>query len=223
MTRFSPSRMLSFDLETTSLDRHEARIVTSALVTIDESGAHPRELLADPGVEIPKAARDVHGISTEYAREHGRPHDEVLAETIDAIRAGWEEGYTLIVFNAPYDLSVLAALEPGFTVDGPVLDPLLIDRLNDRYRKGKRNLSVLSEHYGVSLDNAHEATADALAAARIAWKQARFYPAITEKDADELMEYQAVGYYELQADFRSYLERKGRDASDVDTAWPMLS
>lgn len=223
MTRFSPSRMLSFDLETTSLDRHEARIVTSALVTIDESGAHPRELLADPGVEIPKAAQDVHGISTEYAREHGRPHDEVLAETIDAIRAGWEEGYTLIVFNAPYDLSVLAALEPGFTVDGPVLDPLLIDRLNDRYRKGKRNLSVLSEHYGVSLDNAHEATSDALAAARIVWKQARFYPAITEKDADELMEYQAVGYYELQADFRSYLERKGRDASDVDTAWPMLS
>ena len=104
-----------------------------------------------------------------------------------------------------------------------MLDPLLIDRLNDRYRKGKRNLSVLSEHYGVSLDNAHEATSDALAAARIAWKQARFYPAITEKDADELMEYQAVGYYELQADFRSYLERKGRDASDVDTAWPMLS
>ena len=133
---FNPAHMLSFDLETTGTNPLSARIVTSAMVRIRGSQVQDVELLADPGVEIPEQASAVHGITTEYAREHGKPHDEVLAETIRAIRQGWEEGATLVVFNAPYDLSVLRSQDPGFTVDGPVIDPLLLDRHFDQYRKG---------------------------------------------------------------------------------------
>ena len=118
--------MLSFDLETTGVDPKTARIVTSALVTIKGRERNDIEMLADPGVEIPQQASDVHGITTEYAREHGQDHGEVLAKTIEGIREAWRSGATLIVYNAAYDLSVLRALEPSFTVDGPVFDPYAV-------------------------------------------------------------------------------------------------
>ncbi len=222
---FNPTKVLSFDLETTSANPFEARIVTSALVHIDASGAHPQELLANPGVEIPAEATKVHGITTEYAKEHGRPHAEVLAETIAAINEAWVKGYTLIIYNAAYDLTVLHTLEPTFLVAGPVYDPFVIDKICDPYRKGKRTLTDLCQEYGVKLENAHEATSDALAAARIAWMQAkrRFSTKITGQNLEELMEFQAVGYYNQQTDFKKYLQGKGRDTSGINTAWPLQS
>ena len=219
---FNASRMLAFDLETTSNIPQEARIVASALVSIEGSTVDSQELLADPGIEIPQPAVDVHGITTEYAREHGRDHDEVLADTIAAIKKGWEEGKTLVVYNANYDLTVLRSLDQDFTVTGPVFDPFVVDKLKDKYRKGPRTLSKVCEEYGVPLDNAHEATADAMAAARIAWKQVnQRFPELAKLDDGELMEYQAVGYYEMQTEFKRYLASRDRDASSVATSWPM--
>lgn len=221
---FDATRMLSFDLETTSTDPRNARIVTSALVTIDGRHVDKKEMLADPGVEIPEAAAQVHGITTEKARAEGRPHDEVLEETVSAIKQAWDDGLTLVVYNAAYDLSVLRSLTGDFTVTGPVYDPFVIDRVMDKWRKGKRTLGAVCEHYGVSLDNAHEATADALAAARVAWKQVRqVFPELAQKDVNELMEFQAVRWYHDRMDFKKYLEGKGRDAESVSTAWPMIS
>ncbi|NLP39152.1 MAG: 3'-5' exonuclease [Corynebacterium pollutisoli] len=218
---FDASRMLSFDLETTSRFPREARIVTSALVRIDGRQVDAVEHLADPGVEIPEEATKIHGISTEKARAEGRPHDEVLADTVAAIRKAWEDGLTLVVYNACYDLTVLRQLTGDFVVTGPVFDPYVVDRVKDPYRRGKRNLGAMSEHYGVELGNAHEATSDALAAARIAWKQARQWPELTRMDEGELMEFQAVGHHDRQMDFARYLQGQGKDASDVSTAWPM--
>ncbi|WP_165242894.1 3'-5' exonuclease [Corynebacterium lizhenjunii] len=222
--KFDASRMLSFDLETTSVNPQEARIVTSALVRIDGREVDAREMLADPGVPIPDAAASVHGITTEKAQAEGRPHAEVLQETVDSIRQAWDDGLTLIVYNAAYDLSVLRALTGDFTVDGPVYDPFLIDRVKDKFRKGKRTLTAVCDHYGVELGNAHEATADALAAARVAWKQVRqAFPDLAQMDTDELMEFQAVSWYEDRTAFKKYLEGQGKDASGVSTAWPMMS
>lgn len=220
---FDASRMLSFDLETTSVNPREAHIVTSALVRIDGHEVDKREMLADPGIEIPEAASKIHGISTEQARAQGRPHAEVLADTVQAIKQGWEDGLTLIVYNAAYDLSVLRALTGDFTVTGPVFDPFVIDRVMDKTRRGKRTLTEVSKYYGVELENAHEATADALAAARVAWKQVRQrFPQLAQMDTDALMEFQAVEWYKDRVSFKKYLEGKGRDASDVSTSWPML-
>lgn len=220
---FDASRMLAFDLETTSANPKEARIVTSALVRIDGRDVQKVEHLADPGIEIPQEATNVHGITTETARAEGRPHEEVLKDTVDAIKAAWEDGLTLIVYNAAFDLTVLRSLTGDFTVTGPVYDPYVIDRVSDKWRKGKRTLGAVCEHYGVELGNAHEATADALAAARVAWKQVRqHYPNLAQMDENELMEFQAVKWYEDRVAFKKYLEGKGRDASDVSTAWPLI-
>jgi DNA polymerase III, epsilon subunit len=221
---FDASRMLAFDLETTSANPKDARIVTSALVRIGGRDVQKVEHLADPGIEIPQAATDVHGITTERAQAEGRPHEEVLKDTVDAIKAAWDDGLTLIVYNAAFDLTVLRSLTGDFTVTGPVFDPYVIDRVSDKWRKGKRTLGAVCEHYGVELGNAHEATADALAAARVAWKQVRqHYPNLAQMDENELMEFQAVKWYEDRVAFKKYLEGKGRDASDVSTAWPLIS
>lgn len=219
---FDASRMLSFDLETTSANPQKARIVTSALVRIDGRDVSANETLADPGIEIPAEASRVHGISTEKARAEGRPHDEVLRETVDAIKKGWDDGLTLVVFNAPYDLTVLRTLTGDFTVTGPVYDPLLIDRAKDRFRTGSRRLSDMCQFYGVRIDNAHEATSDAMAAARIAWKQVRQWPELAEMDTGALMEFQAVQHYTLQEERRQYLTEQGKDASGCSTSWPMI-
>ena len=220
---FDASRMLAFDLETTSANPKEARIVTSALVRIDGRDVQKVEHLADPGIEIPEEATNVHGITTEKARAEGRPHEEVLKDTVAAIKAAWEDGLTLIVYNAAFDLTVLRSLTGDFTVTGPVYDPYVIDRVSDKWRKGKRTLGAVCEHYGVELGNAHEATADALAAARVAWKQVRqHYPNLAQMDENELMEFQAVKWYEDRTAFKKYLEGKGRDASNVSTAWPLI-
>ena len=220
---FDASRMLAFDLETTSANPKEARIVTSALVRIDGRDVQKIEHLADPGIEIPQEATNVHGITTEKARAEGRPHEVVLKETVEAIKAAWEDGLTLIVYNAAFDLTVLRSLTGDFTVTGPVYDPYVIDRVSDKWRKGKRTLGAVCEHYGVELGNAHEATADALAAARVAWKQVRqHYPNLAKMDENELMEFQAVKWYEDRVAFKKCLEGKGRDASDVSTAWPLI-
>lgn len=219
---FDASRMLSFDLETTSANPLEARIVTSALVRIDGSQVDAKETLADPGVEIPEEAAKVHGITTEKARTEGRPHDEVLQETVAAIKKAWDEGLTLIVYNAPYDLTVLRHLTGDFTVTGPVFDPFVIDRAKDRYRKGSRTLSNVCAEYGVKLDNAHEATADAMAAARLAWVQVRNrFPELSQMDVGELMEFQATSFYDMQINLKKYLEGQGKDVTNLSTSWPM--
>ena len=221
---FDASRMLAFDLETTSANPKQARIVTSALVRIDGRDVQKIEHLADPGIEIPQEATNVHGITTEKARAEGRPHEVVLKDTVEAIKTAWEDGLTLIVYNAAFDLTVLRSLTGDFTVTGPVYDPYVIDRVSDKWRKGKRTLGAVCEHYGVELGNAHEATADALAAARVAWKQVRqHYPNLAQMEENELMEFQAVKWYEDRVAFKKYLEGKGRDASDVSTAWPLIS
>ncbi|MGO2574356.1 MAG: exonuclease domain-containing protein, partial [Corynebacterium casei] len=62
---FDASKMLSFDLETTSVNTREARIVTSAVIRIAGRDVVKKETLADPGVEIPEAAAKIHGITTE--------------------------------------------------------------------------------------------------------------------------------------------------------------
>lgn len=213
-------RLLAFDLETTGPDPHTALVVTSALVAIDGSSVRTTEWLADPGVEIPEGATAVHGVTTEHAREHGRPHDEVVAETVAGIRRGWAEGRTLVVFNAAFDLTILRRLDPGFEIAGPVLDPYVVDRALDPYRRGRRTLEALCAHHGVRLDTAHDAGADAVAAARLAWKLLGERAELAGLDGRELYRRQVQWHAERQRDFARYLEGKGEDASTVNTAWP---
>src|SRR5699024_1405469 len=169
MHPINPAGLAAFDLETTGVDPTTARIVSASVVRLH--GGQPAQRadwLADPGIEIPDSAAAVHGITTAHARAHGRPHDVVVAEIVDELPQSWALGYTVVVYNAAYDLRILATQHPGFTIDGPVFDPLVVDRAKVRYRPGKRTLEKVAAAYGVALSDAHDAYADAQAAGQIA-------------------------------------------------------
>ena len=214
-----------FDLETTGLDVREARIVTATVATIDQNGELDslREWLVNPGIEIPQVASDVHGVTTEMAVRDGMEPAQAVAEIV-ALLSEHNLSMPLVAFNAPYDFSILKAealryqlahLEPK-----PVIDPLVIDKQVDRYRKGKRNLGVMSEHYGIKLDDAHNSTADAVAAGRIAQALARKYAELAI-DAAELHDKQSVWSDEQSESFAQYLRKQNRPEYRAELGWPI--
>ena len=86
----------------------------------------------------------------------------------ETIAAHLARGLAVCAFNAAYDFSLLDAECRRYgldTIDArPVIDPMVIDRRVDRFRRGKRTLTVATEVYGVELLDAHDASADAIAA-----------------------------------------------------------
>lgn len=222
----APQYLCSFDLETTGTDVTQDKIVTAACLDIDTQGTPGQNTtmhtwLADPGIEIPTEASNVHGITTEIARRDGRNHDEVLQEVIEHIRSAWNAGAALVVYNAAFDLSMLHVLSHGdFVIEGPVIDPLVIDKGIDKYRKGPRKLINVAEHYGITFneDEAHAADADCLAAARVAWKILN--SGKVPDSLDELMYLQERWKQEQFSSLAAYLAKKG-ETIDGDGGWPI--
>lgn len=230
--------MCAFDLETTSADPYNARIVTATVLRIDGQHVEEHAWVADPGVEIPAEASAVHGITTEWAREHGQPAADVAMAVHIELAKAWAEDVPVVIFNAAYDLTVMAAeiqrhdLRPAFTVEGPVVDPLVIDRAVEPYRRGKRRLGDLCLHYGLQQDAAHTSSDDALVTARLAYKQAHRYPEVGGLDLATLHERQAEWHRTWAVEFERWLRsRKRADGATpaevaavvIERDWPIRS
>lgn len=217
-----------FDLETTGLDLTDARIVTACAVELDENGnivGSNSEWLANPGIEIPTQASNVHGVTTEIAVRDGRPADVVVAEILYRLRDFFARGLPVVAYNAPYDFTILhyEALRHGLEPlkIGSVIDPLVIDKFKDKYRKGKRRLENAAEFYNVALDDAHNATADAVAAGRVAQAIAKRWANDLPATASELHDAQ-VGWSEaIDADFESYMRRSVNPDFTATRGWPL--
>jgi DNA polymerase-3 subunit epsilon len=219
-----------FDLETTGVDVRCDRVVTAHVGVLDAGGTvlSARDWLADPGVVIPDGATAIHGISTEHARSAGRHAADVLAEVLDALRGLFAAGIPVVAYNAPYDFSLLKyeAIRHGLAPIGspsPVIDPLVVDKAYDRWRRGKRTLSVVAAHYAVRLDGAHEASADAIAAGRVAQALAERFAPWLPPTAHELHTRQ-IGWARAQAaSLTEYFIAIGRlDPEErLDGSWPI--
>jgi len=219
-----------FDLETDSLDPDSGQIIQGAVVLIPRmpEGGGPRppkvfEYLIAPDREIPQSATDIHGITTEYAREHGLPPAEGVEKMVSMLATLMGMGATLIGMNVPFDLTYLdrSCRQLGLrSLDErlpggikPVVDVLVIDKEMSR-RKGKRNLGAQCEHYGVVLDGAHDAVADALAAGRVAWALCKHFPKIRHAKAEDLHDEQVRWRAKQQKSFASWL--RGEAAKETD-------
>ncbi|MFJ6620273.1 exonuclease domain-containing protein [Kitasatospora sp. NPDC091335] len=225
--------LASFDTETTGVDVEHDRIVSAALVVQLAPGAAVRTTtwLADPGVPIPDGARAVHGITDEQVRAHGRPARTVVAEVVRALAAEALAGRPVVVMNAPYDLTLLdresrrhhgLTLTDGLAAAGlVVLDPRVLDKHVDRYRKGRRTLTDLCAHYGVELAGAHDAAADATAALELTRRMGTRYPAaIGGLTAAELHLRQAVWHAAQARGLQRWFDRSGTPER-VDPSWPL--
>lgn len=227
---------LGFDTETTGVDVDHDRLVTAALVlrrggaTVDGPDLE-RTWLTDPGVPIPEAATRVHGITTARAREEGRPIIEVLDEVASTLVDHWRRGYPVIAFNAVYDMTLvdneLRRHDAGTFEErlgfhpAPVIDPLVLDRALDRYRKGKKTLAAMAPVYGVTLsEDAHTAEVDVDMTLDVLAAMARRHPSIAGMSAEELHAYQVVEHHKWAESFEQWLRSKGRDAH-ISRAWPI--
>lgn len=220
-------RLVVFDLETTGVDPSEARIVTAYVGVLDASGAvvEERAWIVDPGIEIPEGSVAVHGITTERARAEGAQAAGAVCEIRDVLAGYWAQGLAVCAFNAAYDISLLDAEcrrhghEPLAAM--PVIDPMVLDKQLDRFRRGKRTLTVASEVYGVELLDAHDASADAIAAGRIAQAMAMRFPEL-RIDPISLHELTAGWADEQAAGFEEYRRRTDPSFS-AGRGWPLRS
>jgi DNA polymerase-3 subunit epsilon len=216
----------SYDCETTGTDPFSARLVSAAFVT---SAGDRHEFLVDPGVEIPAEAAAVHGISTEQARAHGVKPAVALDQIAALLAAHLGAGAPLVVFNAPFDLTLLEAelerndlkaLRDRVQAVAPIVDPLIIDRTLDKYRKGSRTLEAQCAHYGVTIENAHDACADAVAAMEVARAQAAKFPEVAEARLEDLHARQSSWKAAAEADFAAYKAKRGEPFTP-EPGWPI--
>ena len=221
------STLAVFDLETTGIDVSTSRIVSANVSVIDADGAviERQDWLADPGVEIPIQASNVHGITTQRARSEGMPAAEAVSEIVAAIRSVLSRELPLVVFNAPYDISLLRheairhGVEPVAS-PSPIIDPLVIDKAMDQYRRGKRTLEFAAVEYGVELSDAHDAGADAIAAGRVAQAIARRNPERLGVSARELHDLQVEWSAQQSASFADYMRRTHNPDFVETSGWP---
>ncbi|MBT2492324.1 3'-5' exonuclease [Streptomyces sp. ISL-96] len=225
--------LCGFDLETTGVDPETSRIVTGSVVRY--GGGQPTtglSWIADPGVEIPAEATAVHGFTTEAARSAGRPAPEVIAEITAALAEAVDAGLPIVAMNAQFDLTMLDrearrhGVKPLFDRAVPcVIDPKVLDKKVDRWRKGGRTLSDLCRHYVVQLDEAHTAEADAVAACAVTWKLANRHRWLPRLELGELHEQQVHWAREQAEGLREYFARtdgKQELASSVRLDWPLI-
>ncbi|OLT22880.1 hypothetical protein BJF79_46210 [Actinomadura sp. CNU-125] len=225
MTGWFMGRMAALDLETDGPRPEEAHIVTACVAIIDGSGQNAPDVTSwvlKTRRPIPAEAAEIHGYTTERADTEGRDPAECVKEIATALGKATADGIPLVAFNAVFDLTCMdremRRLGLGsITPDGlQVVDPFCIDKALDKFRSGKRTLTATCEHYGVSLDGAHDATFDAIAAARLAWKIARTNPQIARLSLDELHKMQVRAKHEQDIDLAAYFRRLARQKRNVE-------
>jgi DNA polymerase-3 subunit epsilon len=217
-----------FDLETTGVDIETARIVSAHVGVLNADGEliERHDWLANPGIEIPAGASAIHGISTERARAEGQPAAVVVAEIVHTLRELLARGIPVTIYNAAYDLSLLnrEALRYGIEPlqePAPIIDPLVLDKAVDKYRKGKRTLEAAALYYGVALTEAHDAAADAIAAGRVAQAMARKHVAALDIELALLHSQQINWCADQASSFQDYMRRTKDPTFTTSGSWPV--
>lgn len=169
--------LIFFDLETTGVDVERDRIVSLGMLRMGGNGFRgpATERLFNPGVPIPAQASAIHGIfDADVAHE---PSFASGAAAIVAELAGCDvAGFNVRNFDVP----MLSAefRRAGITWPGP--DVVIVDAFRIYNRKEPRTLEAAARHYlGEEHHDAHNATADVIACARVLIEQAGRYGAPT--------------------------------------------
>lgn len=214
--------LIGFDTETTGVRTDHDRIVTAALSTETTD----RTWLINPGVPIPSAASNIHGITDEKAQSDGIPPAEALLEVAELLRRAVDDGTPVVAFRASFDLTLLSHeldrhhIAPLQWEKLLVLDPSVLDKQADRFRRGKRRLENVCQHYGVQLNEWHSALADAKAAVELTRAIGRQFPDLASVPASELRQKQVEWFAEDAASLERFFRSKGRNET-VNKRWPL--
>lgn len=237
---------VGFDTETTGVNPRRDHIVTAAAVELVNPRVDPPRFishtwLSQPAGAIPPAATQIHGITTDYARRNGSPRAQVITEICRHLESLGRAGAVLVVFNAGFDIPLLREEARRAGASCPrwygsevqaeddlanaqqspslVVDPLVLDRALDRFRRGKRTLADLARHYNVDLpEDTHQADVDARLTLLILRAMVNRFPGLDAMTDTELHSFQVRQHALWAQDFEVFLRSKGRQ-STVSRQW----
>lgn len=108
-------RLAALDFESSDKDPETARIVTCALILVGGGlDTDKREWLLNPGVPQEPGAIKVHGITDEYAAEHGMPAEQGVGEIAKAIAEVVASGVPVVGHNIGIDVEELHRRQIGW-------------------------------------------------------------------------------------------------------------
>jgi DNA polymerase-3 subunit epsilon len=226
-------RLVAFDIESTGPDPETDAIVTAFVGLYDVAEdriVESWDWLLVPRIPISDGAAAVHGITNEFAQEWGTDAALGVFEISQRLDIFQRANVPLVIYNAKFDVTMLdrefRRHYPGGRPFEPtmVLDPFVIDRALNQYRKGKRTLTVVCEHLGIPVEtNAHDAGADCLMAARLASYQLR---ATTLAGMPlERIHAREIEHAASQArGLATYFRKSGKtaEAESVTEHWPLI-
>lgn len=248
MTDWHLGPLTAFDLESTGVDTREARIVTGFAATMlgradGRAMTNRANVLINPGVPIPEGATEKHGITDEHAQRFGWAPAQGIEDLADVLARSLLARIPVVTFNGAYDFTLLynecmrhgvptvaerLGMPPAAAV-GPIIDAHVLDKHVEPYRSGSRRLDDsrgpgTATRWGVPLDNAHTADADALASVRVAVAIASQHPEIAAMDLRALHHAQKGWRAEQAASLQHYFRtRGGRPDAYVDPCWPLCT
>jgi DNA polymerase-3 subunit epsilon len=199
--------LVGFDTETTGLSVQEDRIFEIGLVTFQGGERVDRFCeLMDPCKPLSDVSREKTGVSDEDLR--GKPTFASYAD--DIVRR--LSGAVVVGYNIlGYDLPLLQAELRRVGLDLPPMYPVDVLIFARQLAKGPRHtLGEMARQYGVEMETAHRATADADAAVRLllALAQVSSLP----QDLDELQRLQAQWREEQRAKRASWRQKPGAES-----------
>lgn len=231
MSSWCDGPFLGFDTETTGVDVTADRIVTAALVHRDAGTTTVRTWLLDPGIDIPPGVTAIHGITTDHATAHGRAPAEALEEIAAEIAAAQAADIPLVAYNAGFDLALLdhelarhglaglaERLAGGVRV---VLDPLVLDRHVDGFRKGPRKLVDLCQVYEVPTGDLHTAEVDVVATLDLLAEMAARHPQLAAATPAQLHATQVAAHERWARSYDAWRARRGLPWPGADHGWPL--
>ena len=176
-------KYLFFDTETTGIPNdykapctntdNWPRLIQLGWLLTDAEGrilSEGNHIVRPDGFEIPKAASDVHGITTEFALENGKP----LLDVIFAFGADLNQADCMVGHNLDYDLHIVGAEYVRLGYDSRIMfaRPTLctmqatIQFCNIPGRFGPKwpkLMELYTTLFGQEFDGAHDAMADIVA------------------------------------------------------------
>lgn len=220
--------LLGFDLETTSAGPETALPVQiGTVMCLGGEVTKTEAVLVNPGVPIPSDATAVHGITDEMVAD-ALSLDEGMDSMLSFLSAAATGGNPVVGMNLSFDLTLADRCARRFGGDRDrlrrlvCLDLLVLDRWLDKYRKGKRTLTAIAEHYGVPPFAAHGADEDARATVLAVLALAERYPEIAKTRPETLHSRQVVAHRSWATGFSDYRVRRGDPPlAAADGDWPI--
>lgn len=227
-------KIVFFDTETSGLKFEEgARILSCSAYTYpvkDESRLVKHTWTLNWGIDIPEEASKVNGLTREYLEKHGRTDTtQALREMYDVIFGA----YTIVAYNLPFDMSMLHSHWKEYSKfyreyveksrRKQFVDPLVIDKALDPFRKGKRTLMATAKHYGVKVDEdkLHDASYDVEVLMDVYKAVVNRYVAMGH-DMSVIKSFQTTHKASQARGLQSYFRRQGRDEY-VDPGFPIYN